>query len=167
MRPTMALFVLTMTLAAPASANEEFAFGDVIKGPAVALDGKTLRLFPEGTNPIDVYLWGIDAPEMDAVDGSGWAARAAMDAIVRDAAPLITCQVQDTDQYGRPVAICRGSVGKDMGLALITAGWAVEYRTSTRTNNPNLKPPIAYIVAEAEARKARRGRWQSIYGERE
>lgn len=167
MRPIIALLFLTFALAAPASANEEYAPGDVIKGSAVALDGHTLRLFPENTDPIDVRLWGMYAPELDAADGSGWAARAAMDKIVRDAAPLIVCQVQDTDRHGRPVAICRGSLGKDMGQALITAGWAIEYRTFTRTNDPDRKPPIAYIVSEAQAMKARRGRWKRIYAEQE
>lgn len=167
MRQITAPLVLALALAAPAFAKEEYAFGDMIKGEAVALDGVTLRLFPEGADPVDVRLWGIKVPEMEAADGSGWAARAAMDKIVREAAPLITCQVQDADQHGRPVAICRGSLGKDMGLALITAGWAVEDRTFTRANDPDLKPPIAYIVAEGQAMKARRGRWKRIYGEQE
>jgi hypothetical protein len=33
--------------------------------------------------PIKVRLWGVDAPEMNAPDGSGWAARKTMDSICR------------------------------------------------------------------------------------
>lgn len=173
MRLSLALLAIAFALAAPVAAKEKFSPGDTIEGRAVALDGDTLRLFSEGGKPVDVRLWGIDAPEMSAEDGSGWAARAAMDRLLRDQL-VVRCQVVDTDRHGRPVATCGPYIVDDhgapfnldeFGAAIIGLGWAVEYRKFTRTPSADPLAAEKYRQAEMRARERRAGRWKLIYGE--
>lgn len=171
MMPAMrfAIALLAIGLAGPAAAGE----AEWIIGRAVALDGDTIRVFPEGGGEhIDVRLWGIDAPEMSDASGHGWVARAALDSILDFVDHQVGCRLIDTDRYGRPVAVC-GNPGKDddIGMTMIFEGWAVEYRKFTRPPPPIRVPLIMpgrvelYQDQEQLARKTRRGRWKLIYGE--
>ena len=64
----------------------------------------------------------------------------------------VTCQVLDTDRYGRSVAECTaGSV--NLNDAMVRSGWAIAY---TRHGQD-------HAAAEAEARAARRGLWQGRF----
>ena len=166
-----ALILALIFAAAPALAASP---GDSLSGAAWALDGDTIGLLgpEEGARPVTVRLWGIDAPEMDSANGAGWQARAALDAVLTPSPlssvigrMLVSCQVVATDRYKRPVAICAlAASDTDLGLAVIRAGWAIEYRTFTRTPETANLPWRKYAEAEAEARAARRGLWAALAG---
>jgi len=81
-------------------------------------DGDTLR-----ANDIGVRLWGIDAPEMSEVGGAA-AKRGLRQLTGRD---QLTCNVKDTDRYGRIVAQCYLPDGRDLACELIKVGHAEEW----------------------------------------
>lgn len=134
--------VLVALLCVPAGAAE------VIAGRATVSDGDTLTV--DGRK---VRLHGVDAPELDQTCGDrgatwpcGLAARDALAALVGEA--RLTCRVEDTDRYGRAVAVClRGE--RDIGAELVRAGAAVAYRRYSDR----------YAPAEAAARAEGRGIW--------
>ena len=122
-------------------------------GTFIAVDGDSLR--KDGK---DYRLHAIDAPELFQTcwkaDGSeyncGREARDALRALIRNAS--VTCQVLDTDRYGRAVSEC--SAGKmNLNDAMVLAGWAVAY---TRHGQD-------HAAAQDEARAARRGIWQGRF----
>ena len=184
MKPAIASLAVALALFSalpcPALAGQKsppWPPGAVITGSAVALDGDTIRVFPPGpegatlVNPedgwVDVRLWGIDAPEMTAADGAGWAARKTMDSIL--VWQPVTCTTVDTDRYKRPVAVCVNDPNGDIGRLLIWSGWAVEYRKYTRLSPRGdarlAKTAAAYAEAESDAEHNRRGRWEWIFGD--
>lgn len=127
-----------------------------ISGTAWALDGDTVMV-ETGDGTKKIRLWGIDAPEIRSPDG--WRARAALDKILRNAGAAVTCRTIDKDKYERFVAICRSEAGKtDIGLAMIEAGWAIEYRIYSRRLDRSVW--AFYEVAEMAAQSTRRGRWR-------
>lgn len=81
-------------------------------------DGDTLRV-----NDIGIRLWGIDAPEMSETGGS--AAKRGLRQLTGRA--QLTCNVKDTDRYGRIVAQCYLPDGRDVVCELIEAGHAEEW----------------------------------------
>jgi endonuclease YncB( thermonuclease family) len=168
--PLLACLALAVPLAAQAAADQP----KTIEGRAVALDGDTLLIFPikgfqfgGDRSPETVRLWGIDAPEMTAENGHGWAARAELDEYLASDGDHVRCTVIDRDRHKRLVAICKSVKATiDLGMWVIRRGWAVEYRKYTRP------PPLAaakeadfYAIAEAMARGDKIGRWALIYGE--
>ncbi|WP_439486960.1 thermonuclease family protein [Blastomonas fulva] len=94
----------------------------------------------------------MDAPELAQRCGQrrqqacGKAAAAWLKALVEN--KRLSCVATDRDRYGRLVAVCRLN-GRDVGAALVEAGWATAYR----------KYSLDYISAESRARAARRGVW--------
>lgn len=166
MRPIIALIIFLIAATAPAGAAEKFKPGETIEGPAFAMDGDTLGLARPDGSVLSVRLWGIDAPEMSAENGHGWAARAALDDLLNKG-DQVTCTVVDTDKYKRPVAICSTVKNPtDLGFWIIDVGWAVEYRKYTRPAPATVEParPDVYAVTERRAREHRKGRWKFIYG---
>lgn len=122
-------------------------------GRYTAIDGDSLR--KDGK---DYRLHAIDAPELFQTcwraDGSEYnCGRDARDALRRlIGTASVTCQVLDTDRYGRGVAECRaGTV--NLNDAMVRAGWAIAY---TRHG-------LDHAAAEDEARAARRGIWQGRF----
>ena len=122
-------------------------------GAFTAVDGDSLR--KDGK---DYRLHAIDAPELFQAcwkaDGSsydcGREARDELRRLIRNA--TVTCQILDTDRYGRSVAECSaGSV--NLNDAMVRAGWAIAY---TRHG-------LDHAAAQAEARAARRGIWQGRF----
>lgn len=119
----------------------------LISGPAVVIDGDTLRVGAER-----IRLIGIDAPERSqrcgqqrqvpcGVLSSQWLERLVQRRTVR-------CIPTERDQYGRLLAMCRiGSI--DIGGAAVAAGWAIAYRRYSDI----------YLLSESRARRARRGLW--------
>ncbi len=158
--------LLTLVLsAAPAAAQEP----ETISGRAVALDGDTLLIWPEASQdlpkgatlvPVKVRIFGIDAPEM-----SDWPlgvyARAALDGMLQGGPA--TCHIVDRDRHKRPVGICLGFAGFDLGPDMIAKGWAVPYRVFTHAAGAPDGLGARYDAAEAEARAARRGIWRDYY----
>lgn len=119
-----------------------------VSGTATVVDGDTLRV--DGAR---IRLSGIDAPELSQKCGPGkpevrCGAMAADWLRARVQGRTLSCQVVDTDRYGRSVAVCRLN-GQDVGAALVDAGWATAYRRYS----------MAYVGQEDRARSARRGIW--------
>lgn len=134
------LLVLAL-LAAPASAQ-------TITGTARVIDGDTLDVAGQ-----KVRLHGVDAPELDqtcTTAGKGWPCGAfARDLLVELVGKArLTCAVQDTDRYGRAVAVCMDG-GRDINAALVRAGGAVAY----------LRYSDRYAPAERAAKAEGLGIW--------
>lgn len=146
-----ALVGLLLALAAgPALAFEK---GDLIEGPATALDGDTLWI--KGTR---VRLWGISAPEMSDWPYGAWA-RAGLDLVIEDS--VITCSVVDVDRHKRPVAVCKNATKKrELGTLLLEVGMAVVYRRFTVEPPPGLEAMARlYDESERAAQQQGRGIW--------
>ncbi len=133
----------TALLASPAVAAETIA------GPAVVVDGDTLRIGQER-----IRLIGIDAPEAGqecaAVGGGTWACGEAATLIlgVLIAGQLVICGWEIRDQYDRALAMCMTSSGIELNRRMVEAGYAWVYLSGD------------YVTAEAEARAAGVGVWQ-------
>jgi endonuclease YncB( thermonuclease family) len=122
-------------------------------GAFTAVDGDSLR--KDGK---DYRLHAIDAPELFQTcwraDGSEYnCGRLARDELRRlIGGSTVTCQILDTDRYGRSVAEC--SAGKlNLNDAMVRAGWAIAY---TRHGQD-------HAAAENKARAAKRGLWQGTF----
>ena len=123
-------------------------FGDLAEPPGShvgvsVIDGDSIR---DGDRRIRLY--GIDAPELRQQCRD--AARAALENLL--GAQEIACQVVDTDKYGRDVARCQaGSL--QINREMVRQGWAVAYDRHS----------LEYMIAEAEAHRARSGVWQGSF----
>ncbi len=163
MRPTQALAIVTLlTLTAhPAGAQGELRPKEV-SGPAVVVDGDTLRV---GISV--VRLWGVDAPEisnctsptvpMKPFCGTPQAetSRTSLERIIGNATQ-VRCTEVTRDSFGQMMGEC--FVGRvNIGLEQIRSGNAVAWPSYLRQNAQ--KAP-AYTAAEAEAEAARRGVWR-------
>ena len=118
---------------------------EALSGHAYVIDGDTLVI--RGRH---VRLFGVDAFEQDQMCGGftcGRQARSVMDGLVQSI--IVTCDQQDTDPYGRVVAICRTSGGLDLGREMVRRGLAVDYRHFSRR----------YMADEDYARTHRLGAW--------
>lgn len=100
---------------------------DII-GHATVTDGDSLRV-----GEARIRLFAVDAPEKRQTCTDAWArsyacGRASLEALryMLDGDPVVTCQVKDTDRFGRAVAVCRNGDG-DLGARLVMQGWAVIY----------------------------------------
>ncbi len=115
----------------------------VIDGDSLLVDGREVRLH------------GIDAVELHQTcrepAGREWPcgrlARAHLRKLVRDRS--LTCRTIDEDRYGRIVARCVTDEGMDVAERMVRDGWAVAY----------VRHSPAYVMAERDARDARRGIW--------
>lgn len=131
---------LVGALAAPVPAMA----ATVVSGRAYVIDGDTLVI-----RRVHVRLFGVDAFEHDQTCGRMPCGRQATEAL-RDmvAGQTIICTRQDTDRYGRTVAICMAG-NRDLGREMVRKGLAVAYRTFSQR----------YITDESAARAARAGAW--------
>jgi len=120
-----------------------------LSGHPTVVDGDTLRLGGER-----VRLLGIDAPELaqQCTDAAGkpWACgeaarRAMLDLVGTGSA---NCTAEEHDRYGRILAHCQVGTA-DLSESMIRAGMAISDGD--------------YLLAEAEARNAKRGIWQGPF----
>ncbi|AWK85056.1 thermonuclease family protein [Azospirillum thermophilum] len=129
------------------------AFAADLTGTATVIDGDTLEVHGQR-----IRLHGIDSPEsaqlcQDAA-GKDWrcgqqAALALSDRIARRP---VSCEVKDTDRYGRSVAAC-SVAGESLNAWMVSQGWAMAYRQYSTD----------YVGAEATARAARAGIWAGTF----
>ena len=123
-----------------------------ITGFARVIDGDTLDV-----DRVRVRLHGIDAFEGGQScrrETRAWACGAAAANYLRTLAQgrRVACDVQDTDRYGRSVAVC-SVAGRDLGRAMVTEGLAVAYHRYS----------MAYAGDELAARQRRAGAWRGSF----
>lgn len=122
-------------------------------GPRVA-DGDTIEIGRDRYRLLD-----IDAPELHQTcrdeKGRDWACgRRARDELRRlIGGDFVNCRPATRDRFGRIVAICEAG-GRDLGEALVRAGYATAYRGHGLAR---------YGAAEDEARRERRGIWAGSF----
>jgi endonuclease YncB( thermonuclease family) len=138
----VALCTILLFLASPSFAEMIVGRASVINGDTIEIRGQRIRLF------------GIDAPEggQPCKDAAGrtyrCGQRAAQALDYRISGSVVHCDPQDTDRYGRRIAICR-AWGEDLNAWMVGLGWALACREfSTR-----------YVPAENLARSRRAGMW--------
>lgn len=131
------LILIALLLPSPALAAVQVVDGDTIR-----LDGERIR------------LWGFDAPERGQtcmIDGReraiGAEATEGLTAIL--AGGELSCRTRDRDRYGRTVAECWAG-RQSIGDAMVRSGWAWALPRYSRN---------AYLPAQEEAERAKRGVW--------
>ncbi|WP_114313566.1 thermonuclease family protein [Thermus caldifontis] len=126
----------------------------LIVGRVSVVDGDTLEIRGQR-----IRLWGIDAVESSQTcrraDGSLWPcgrrAAFALDDFLGQR--TVRCQPKGRDRYSRVVAVCW--VGEvEVNRWLVLQGWALDYTPYSRG---------AYLDAQEEARRNRRGIWQGDF----
>lgn len=151
MRKTLPAALLLASASLALSAQMP-AQAQVYSGRVVAVDGDSLDM-----TGARIRLFGIDAVEKDQTcqrGGTSWScgldARQALSGLV--AGREAVCTQQDTDDYGRVVAICRvGDI--DLSDAVVRMGYAAAL--------PHFTP--AYVPAEADARARKAGIWAGTF----
>lgn len=117
-----------------------------VDGDSLRKDGKDFRLHAIDAPELFQTCWRADGREYDC----GHAARDELRRLIRNAD--VTCQVLDTDRYGRAVAECSAG-GVNLNEAMVRSGWAVAY---TRHGQD-------HAAAQDAARSAKRGLWQGRF----
>ncbi len=128
------------------------ARADTLEGVARVIDGDTLDVAG-----VRVRLHGVDAFERGQTcdrAGGSWACGAAATAALKERAEgrRLTCQVFETDRYGRKVSRCERD-GTDVARALVDEGLALAYRRYSAD----------YIGAEESARARGAGAWAGSF----
>ena len=125
------------------------ALSQQIDGNAIVIDGDTLDI-----NRHRIRLHGIDAPESSQwcrdADGGTWACGEASTAYLVELVgqERVSCSIQDTDRYGRSIAICSAR-GVTLNEQMVRTGNALAYRQYS----------YDYADAEEEAATERLGLW--------
>lgn len=124
-----------------------------VHGKVVAIaDGDTMTVLDDSKRQHRVRVAAIDAPEKSQAFGSRSKEHLSRLAFGQ----RVTCDVVETDVYGRSVAnVFVGSV--DIGLAQIEAGMAWHFKRYASEQSVSAREK--YEAAEVSARTARRGLW--------
>lgn len=136
----LGLSVLVSVLAAAVLARPA-----IISGMAYVIDGDTLVIRKR-----HVRLFGIDAFERDQTCGRfrcGIEARKALRDLIKGR--TLTCETKAIDTYGRTVAVCKTSDGRDVGGEMVRRGLAVAYRSFS----------TQYLGDESYAKSHHLGAW--------
>jgi len=126
----------------------------------VVIDGDTIEIQPH-----KIRLFGIDAPKLEQtcreqrlihthVYPCGRQASAFLKSLVDG--KLVICVEEGRDRYDRFVATCFAD-GRDLGMALVAAGWAVANKRITGR----------YNSAQETAKAAKKGMWAGAFVEPE
>lgn len=125
-------------------------------GRATVIDGDTIEIHGQR-----VRLEGIDAPESNQRcrdRQAGTDVRCGQQASIWLAdligTSTVSCADAGRDRYGRVLAHCTVN-GKDIGAAMVEAGWALAFVRYSREYEPQ----------EAKARDAKRGIWKCEFAE--
>jgi endonuclease YncB( thermonuclease family) len=125
-----------------------------IVGTTFVIDGDTIDVAG-----VRIRIYGIDAPESDQLcrddkDRPYRCGSLATDALIEETGTAqVTCQRQDTDKYGRTVAICF-AYGRNLGEDMVMRGYAVDYTFFSHGK---------YRDAQESARRDRRGLWAGTF----
>lgn len=88
----------------------------VIDGNTFEMDGEVIR------------LWGIDAPEAHQLCGVGFpAGELARITLIGFVTRLGSCEAVDQDRWGRTIARCTTSDGRDISAEMVEWGMAFDY----------------------------------------
>jgi endonuclease YncB( thermonuclease family) len=134
------------------------AFGQEIKGKAIALDGGTLLVTQNGGGKaVTVKIWGIDAPDMK-IWPWGPRARGTLDLFLRSHERGVICERRG-NAGNQIVGKCRmiadsGDNDLDVGKIMIRSGYAVEDRKIGKG---------AYQEAEETAWRNNLGVWTKFW----
>ena len=121
----------------------------ILKGKAVKItDGDTFTLLVDGHEQVRIRIDGIDAPEKGQAFGNR--AKEYLSGMIWG--EMLTVCVTKTDRYGRSIGKVSTPSVVDVGLEMIKAGYAWQYRDYNKE-----KP---YEDAEILARRNRNGLWQ-------
>ena len=144
---------LGLLIAAMGFGNSALAEPTLSNQVAKVIDGDTIALGDQR-----IRLWGIDAPEIRQQcvrDGAsypcGRAAKAILEALV--GSESVACGQVAEDRYRRSVGRCWAS-GKDIGEAVVRAGWALDHSRYSRG---------FYASAEQHARNLQVGIWAGTF----
>lgn len=120
----------------------------ILKGKAVKIaDGDTFTLLVNGHDQVKIRIDGIDAPEKGQAFGNR--AKEYLSSMIWE--KELTVSVTKKDKYGRSIGKVSTPSITDVGLEMIKAGFAWQYRDY---NNEK-----TYAEAENLARKNRKGLW--------
>lgn len=147
----------SLPLAPASSLSEDAALegkDGAIFGVATVIDGDTIEIHGQR-----IRLHAIDAPEsgqfcVAAESRYRCGQRAALYLQDLINSSQVACKAQDTDRYGRTVAVCEVG-GIDLGQRMVASGWALAYR----------EYDMVYLPAEASARQAQVGIWAGEFVE--
>lgn len=140
-------FLAGLLLSAPTHATPP---STLVQGLARVVDGDTLAI-----NGQRIRLYGIDAPESAQQcyhNGKGWdcGQASAWELTHKIAGAPVSCQVRDTDRYGRLVAVCQTS-SVLLNASQVEGGWALAYAAFSKE----------FLPHQARAKAAGRGIWTS------
>lgn len=142
----LTLSVLTLSaLALSVLAAPVLARPAIISGMAYVIDGDTLVIRKR-----HIRLFGIDAFERNQTCGRfrcGTEARKALRDLTKGR--TLTCETKAIDTYGRTVAACKTSDGRDVGGEMVRRGLAVAYRSFS----------TQYLGDESYAKSHHLGAW--------
>ena len=120
----------------------------ILKGKAVKIaDGDTFTLLVNGHDQVKIRIDGIDAPEKGQAFGNR--AKEYLSSMIWE--KELTVSVTKKDRYGRSISKVSTPSITDVGLEMIKAGFAWQYRDY---NNEK-----AYEDAESLARQNKKGLW--------
>ncbi len=135
---------LTLFAIIPLVLSAQMLRGNVVK----ISDGDTFTLLVRGNEQVKVRIDGIDAPEKGQAYGNR--AKEYLSSLIWG--KIITVCVSKKDRYGRSIGKVSTPTIEDVGLEMIKAGYAWQYRDY---NNDK-----SYTAAENNARNHLRGLWQ-------
>ena len=120
----------------------------ILKGKAVKItDGDTFTLLVDGHEQVRIRIDGIDAPEKGQAFGNR--AKEYLSGMIWG--EELTVRVMKTDKYGRSIGKVSTPSVVDVGLEMIKAGYAWQYRDYNKDES--------YSEAERLARANKNGLW--------
>lgn len=119
-RSYVLVVALAVTLLTGCGEEAPSSGADFSGGVTRIVDGDTFYMAGQD---VRIRVWGLDAPERG--DPEGPTATNAFSELI--AGRTLSCDLIDTDRYGRPVARCFLPNGRDIAAAMIDAGVAEEY----------------------------------------
>ena len=120
----------------------------VLKGRAVGItDGDTFTLLVNGNEQVKIRIDGIDAPEKKQAFGNR--AKEYLSGMIWE--QELTVNVTKKDRYGRLIGKVSTPEIQDVGLEMIKAGFAWQYR--------DYNIDEYYAEAERQERESKKGLW--------